>query len=198
MEVIVDLRDGDMSKSKKYCSKAIRQQRRKKQLTWKGWWRRKILNQWYHCKNRCNCLKAHFNSPLSACFSQLSQPLLSAVKCHPTAQRGTNITGSKKKESFQDGNLVLLTSHCSHVMVAALLSRAVTQPVLTLGRARTFVSYRNSRQQVLLVDVLQVKLLICLLTQAACCIVLKRGSHQTKKLHHFKEPLSPLKSTLRF
>lgn len=69
MEVIVDVRDGDMSKSKKHCRRAIRQQRRKKQLTWKGWWRRKILNQWYHCKTRCNCLKAHFNSPLSACLS---------------------------------------------------------------------------------------------------------------------------------
>lgn len=148
MEVIVDVRDADMSKSKKHSRRAIRQQRRKKQLTWKGWWRRKILNEWYHCKTRCNCLKVHFNSPLSACFSQLSQLLLSAVKRHPTAQRGTNITGSKKiKQSFQDGNLDLLTSHCSHVIVAALLSRAVTQPVLTLGRAGTFVSDRSGRQQ---------------------------------------------------
>lgn len=133
MEVIVDVRDGDMSKSKKHCRRAIRQQRRKRQLTWKEWWRRKILNRWYHCKARCNCLKACFNSPLSACFSQLSQPLLSAVKCHPTAQRGTNITGSKKmKPSFQGRNLDLLTTHCSHVTVAVLLSRAVTEPVLTL------------------------------------------------------------------
>lgn len=42
MEVIVDVRDGDMSKSKNHCRRTIRQQRRKKQLTWKGWWRRKI------------------------------------------------------------------------------------------------------------------------------------------------------------
>lgn len=83
MEVIVDVRDGDMSKNKKYCRRTIRQQRRKKQLTWKGWWRRKILNQWYHCKARCNCLKACFNSPLSACFSQLPQPLLSAASAIP-------------------------------------------------------------------------------------------------------------------
>lgn len=134
-----------MSKSKKHCRRAIRQQRRKKQLMWKGWWGRKILNQWYHCKARCNCLKAWFNSPLSACFSQLSQPLLNAVKCHPTAQRGTNITGSKKiKQSFQDGNLDLLTSHCSHVTSCSAPQGCNTT---CLNRARTFGADKNGRQQ---------------------------------------------------
>lgn len=148
MEVIVDVRDGDVSKSKKHCRRAIRQQRRKRQLTWKKWWRRKILNRWYHCKARRNCLKACLNSPLSACFSQLSQPLLSAVKCHPTAQRGTNITGSKKmKPSFQGRNLDLLTIHCSHVNVAVLLLQGCNRTCVNTGRARTFGSDRNGRQQ---------------------------------------------------
>lgn len=85
-------------------------------------------------------------SPLSLLQSPFTA-LRRAVKCHPTAQKETNITGSKKmKQSFQDGNLDLLTRHCRHVTIAALLSRAVTQPVLTLGRARIFASDGNSRQ----------------------------------------------------
>lgn len=92
-------------------------------------------------------MKSCFSNLLSACFHQLSQSLLGAVKFHTTAQRGTNVAGREKiKQSFQDVNLNQLPTHCSHAKVTALLSRPVIQPMLTLGRARTFGSGKNIRK----------------------------------------------------
>lgn len=80
----------------RHCRKTTRHREGKKQLTWRRRWRRRKLGWQYHCKARCSCMKSHFYNPLSACSNQLSQPFLSTINLHTTAQRRTNVVGKEK------------------------------------------------------------------------------------------------------